>query len=132
MPVLPVLGAVAGALARAGILRGTAGRLLGGGARKVLTGPIASSIPVAIGSGARGKILRAGGAVAAATGASMIGTGLAGKFFGGERKRYRRMNTGNVKALNRAIRRVEGFQKLVKRSFSCTDLKPRKRSRSCR
>lgn len=39
-------------------------------------------------------------------------------FFGEERKKYRRMNPLNPKALRRALRRAEGFEKFAKRTVN--------------
>ena len=76
-------------------------------------GAIAKQVP-------KGSARRA----AAAGAAGAIGGGL---LFGGgarrepgERGGYRRMDVGNVKALRRSIRRVEGFSKLARKTISFT------------
>lgn len=44
----------------------------------------------------------------------------------GERKKYRRMNPLNPKALRRALRRAEGFEKFAKRTVNALHTGPRK------
>jgi len=94
-----------------------------------------------VGGGLIGKVLKSKGArVAAGVGvgvaASAIGTriGSPGGLFGGGEggRRSKRMNPANVKALRRAVRRMEGFQKLAK-STGCLP-KPARRSvcRTCK
>jgi hypothetical protein len=67
-----------------------------------------------------GKFLPAiaGGIASGAAGAG-IGALIAGRGGGGARS-YRRMNVGNVRALRRSMRRVEGFAKLARQTISFT------------
>lgn len=123
----------ASALASKGIIRGTAGKLLGGAAKKALPRVLpGAGVLGGIGGGitgiGRGSILRKGAGVIAAGAGFEAGSRAAGALFGGQRKKRRRMNVANGKALNRALRRVEGFQKLVKRSFIVSDIRPRKKT----
>jgi hypothetical protein len=50
----------------------------------------------------------------------------------GEPRKYRRMNVGNGRALRRAVRRVEMFERMARRVFTVTQgtLKLRKSRRS--
>lgn len=74
-------------------------------------------------------IKRAGRAVAIGAGVGIAADKLLG---GGQKRRYRRMQVTNMRALDRALRRLDGFQKRVKKAFSISgDMKPRKR-RGCR
>lgn len=53
--------------------------------------------------------------------------------YAGERKKIRHMNMCNQRALNRAIRRISGFQHLVKRSGVCAvPHRPKKTRRACK
>lgn len=108
-----------------------AGRIAarGGG----LTGPPAR-LPGGFGAPGGGtRIKRAAGTVAGgvAIGAAADKAGdMLG--FGRPKRRYRRMQVTNMRALDRALRRLDGFQKRVKKAFSISgDMKPRKR-RGCR
>jgi len=108
-----------------------AAKFLGGtlvkGASKLLRGGAgAAGKLIARGAGAIAKQVPKGSArrAAAAGAAGAIGGGL---LFGGgarrepgERGGYRRMDVGNVKALRRSIRRVEGFSKLARKTISFT------------
>lgn len=56
------------------------------------------------------------------------------QYFTGERKKYRRQNVGNMKALRRAIRRIQGAEKLFRQVLSVqgkghAGIKPKKRKR---
>ena len=132
MPIGAVLGGLirgGTALARAGVIRGTAGKILGGGAKqlpRVLPG--AGAIGTGIAGSSIGKILRSGAGVVAAGAGFELGSKL---ISGRSRKKYRRMNPTNFRALSRALKRVERFEKVVKKAFIVRDFKPRKRS-SCR
>jgi hypothetical protein len=73
--------------------------------------------------GKKGALI-AGGAL----GAGALAGGMAGMMHGG--KHYRRTNVGNVKALRRAMRRVQGFAKLANSTMTFTRhhrIKKRKR-----
>jgi len=57
---------------------------------------------------------------------------VAKQVFTGERKKYRRQNVGNMKALKRAIRRIQGAEKLFRQVLSVqgkshTGIKPKRR-----
>lgn len=93
------LGRIAGRIGGSAVGK-AAGRVLGG----------------VVGGGAMGGIPGAviGGVASAGAGA------LIGRAFGGggsSGRRYRRINVANVKALNRAVRRVQGFSKLAKETI---------------
>lgn len=143
----PLLGAAAGALARAGVIRGTAGRILGGGAAKAVP-----SLPPPVIQGVAGRVLPGAGAVVAAGrggrlakgAAAAVATGAAievgGRLFrpdGTPYKKSRRMNPANGRALKRAIRRVRSFEKMARKVMTFTTGRscPRgklKRGKSCR
>lgn len=101
----PFIGALIGAaapLVKRGVgkilSKATGGKLIGAGGGKAILTKAAK--------GAAGF----GGAVAAtkfASGLPSFGFG------GGGRKRYKRMNAGNAKALRRAFRRIDAFSKLA-------------------
>lgn len=57
-----------------------------------------------------------------------------GAFFGfGGRKKYRRMNYLNQRALKKSIKRVQGFEKIVREAFTISKGSMQlKRGRSCR
>jgi len=82
-----------------------------------------------------GKIGRAVGKNKGLIGAGALGLGAGalagGMMAGGERRRYRRMNPGNVKALKRSMRRVQSFAKLARSTMTFTThhklKKPRRR-----
>ena len=105
--ILSKVGGIIGAGARA------AGKVEGAVAGRV-AGPIVS-LPGVI--GAIGKAVGTGAAIGA--GGLMVDKLLGGRGGGGGR-RYKRMNVGNVKALRRSMRRVEGFAKLAKSTISFT------------
>lgn len=88
-------------------------------------GKIAGRVGGAIGRKAgiikKGGAIAAGGAIFEAGGAGA--RRVAGGGGGGERKRYRRMNVTNVKALRRAIRRSKGFAKLARSVLTFTSPK---------
>lgn len=118
----PIARAIGSKLARRGA---TTGIVAGGGAAAT--------------AGAGRRIL-AGGAKAIAGGAAFeVGSRAIGGRFAGERKQYRRMNVGNIKALNRATRRLKGFvdmsDKVIKQIARTMPAKTRRtvhsRSRSC-
>lgn len=113
----PGLGSLLGRLA------GGAGRILG----RVASSPVGRAAGALItGGGALGALggLAAGAAIPAAV-------GLAQRAFGGHGgRKYRRMDVGNVKALRRSMRRVEGFAKLAKSTIAFThQTRMRKRGR---
>lgn len=100
-----------------------------------LSGPISGvgSTIAASGGGFVNKAGRVAGAVAGTIGVG-VGVEAVSNFMNGrsQKRRYRRMQVTNMKALDRALRRVDGFQKRVKKAFIVSgDLKPRKRGR-CR
>jgi hypothetical protein len=142
-----ILGTFGSVLAKAGIIRGTAGKLLGGGGKaatpaagRAISGPI-SNLPVFNPGSA---IVRAGvgTAVAIPAGRAVAGVGrkygkkilgmiaagvlfesggkLFNAFTGEEYKSPRRMNYANGKALSRAIRRFDGAAKQYAKVLKAT------------
>lgn len=65
--------------------------------------------------GGKGAAIAAGGLAAGALG-GMVGD----RMMSGGGRSYRRTNVGNVKALRRAMRRVQGFAKLANSTMSFT------------
>lgn len=63
---------------------------------------------------------------------SLLPGGKPGITFGGERKRYRRMNPLNPKALRRALRRAEKFEKFARRTVNALRAGPKKFKSSTR
>lgn len=86
-------------------------------------------------SGAAKKAAAAAGKIAAGGAVFEAGGRVARKVFGDdgpERKRRRSINVGNVRALRRAMSRVQGFAKLAKKTISftkSTKMKSKRRSR---
>jgi len=98
-----VIGAAKGAV---GTVAG--GGLLGG------AGAIGSKILKRVGrKNAKRAVI--GGAV---LGAGAVGAGLLGGGGEGERRRYRRINPGNTRAMRRAIRRIEAGARIYSKFFS--------------
>jgi len=100
---IPGVGLIATvAQAGVGIAKGV---LKKGGA---VAGPVATGITIAGGLGTIGA------GIGAVKGAQFVG-GMVGRAFGGGgRRRYRRMNVTNPRALARGIRRLKGFEKMVR------------------
>lgn len=129
--VLPGVGGIAGKVL------GAAGGLISKG-RKVVpmvsparTVPIAAAATIpAILRGVGAGVVKAGksipGQIAIGTG---VGLGIERLVRGGGRKRYRRMNPTNPKALKRAIRRVERFGDVAR---ACGYSRPPKAVRGCK
>lgn len=119
--------------------------LVGGAAKKALGRATRWATRQALGSGARRAVATT--AAGAVTGVAAAGLGRVvnrfgggggqgggnfgpdlnpfgpdqrtGAFFGfGGRKKYRRMNYLNQRALKKSIRRVQGFEKIVRQAFS--------------
>lgn len=99
---------------------------LGGTVGKTVAGVVPGGAVVAAGLGGLGKlgkrvdrkvlkgaIIGAGAGTAALGGAEMMGG-----MFGRPRKRYRRMNPGNTRALGRAMRRIEAGARIFKRYYT--------------
>lgn len=102
------------------------GGLIGGAAKKVGRF-IGSKVGGAVGraGAAVGPVLRdaAPGIVGGAAGYTIgripqLAPSSEMPFFGGEKKKYRRMNPLNPRALKRALRRAEGFEKFAKRTVN--------------
>jgi hypothetical protein len=103
-----------------------------GGALKLATGGFAKKALGAVGSlfrrGVRpggvvpvaGSILKKGAGLAAGGAAFELGARAVRGGGGGGGRTYKRMNVGNVKALRRSMRRVQGFAKLAKQTISFT------------
>lgn len=123
----PFLGAIAGLAGRAAgrlvgrasswVARGVAGR-----AGKAATAVIREAAPSTV-AGAAGYAL---GQRAAAQGTGMMRIPQLDDMPGGGRKRYRRMNPLNPKALRRALRRAEGFEKFARKTVSGLRYGPKK------
>lgn len=123
MSLFGAIGGVLGGLAKSGVVRGTLGKIFGGGARK------AKQLPLP-GMGAKGglpairglkpkqlkRLQRLGGAAAAGIGGGLL-IDAAGNLIAGDdaRPKRRRMNYCNDKALRRALRRIEGYDRQRKR-----------------
>lgn len=61
-----------------------------------------------------------------------VRTGVGGSTLGGyPRRRYRRMNVGNTRALRRSMRRVQGFAKLAKATIQFTKTTRMKKGARC-
>lgn len=136
MPI-GLLTGLAGRLAGSGIIRGTAGKILRGGARKVTSpgtaivkrAPNLPTLP-RIPSGIGGGIATAAGGRKGISrkAAELIAAGLAfeagGKIFsavtGKEIKPTRRMNPGNTKALRRSVRRIKSAAKMYGKVLSAS------------
>lgn len=109
-------------------LFGSIGKLVGKGL-KTVGGVAAKAVPggslvaggVAVGSKLLKRVDRKvikGAAVAAGAGVAGAGiAGLMGSRGSGERKRYRRINPGNTRALRRAVRRIEQGAKMYSKVF---------------
>lgn len=157
--LIPLLGGlIAGAARRLlpGALRKAgqvAGGLLGSGARRSVKTAVLTGTSAAVTGAAAGKITRVlGAAGAAAAGGAVMNQVLPGGAVtvGGVnlnpwantgRKKYRRINPTNPKALKRAMRRLEGFGEFAKamgysRPPKCIGgfkgLPKRKRATKCR
>lgn len=118
----PFIGGLVGAVATAGrTLLPKLAPIVGLGKKAA---PALGAIPTI----AKSPIVRTAGKVAG-TAATAVTLGMAGReIFGGEdapRKR-RRMNVTNVRALRRALRRAEGFEKIAQRTVSALHRGPRK------
>jgi len=92
-------------------------------------GAVGRTVGRAVGKFPGGKkgALLAGGALGAG---ALLGAG-GEAMMGGGRRKYRRMNVGNTKALKRSMRRVQGFAKLARSTMTFTThhklKKPRRR-----
>lgn len=112
----PFIGAAIGAVAK-GLAGGAIGRAVGragswigrqvGGAGKAVGPVLRDAAPAVVGGGVGMMIPRFGPMV------ERMGPGM----FGGK-KQYRRMNPLNPKALRRALRRAEGFEKFAQRTIN--------------
>jgi hypothetical protein len=110
-------------------------------AKKVLgkkAGQVAGKVVGAVGGVIAGKSgaakKAAGAAAAAAAGGAVFEAGgrVVRGIGGGDRPRRRRVNVGNVRALRRAMSRVQGFAKLAKATISftkATKMKGKKKAR---
>ncbi len=126
MPFPIALAGLAGRLAGAGIIRGSLGKLLRKGGSTGLSGPIAPvlrTIPQTMPRlpSTLGGVVRKGGKIAMGGAAWEVGSRVAQRFGGDdEPRRYRRMNTCNMKALKRAVRRINGAAKAYGKVLSAT------------
>lgn len=159
-----MIGALAGrlgsTLARKGVIRGTAGRLLGGrggGAPPGTFGAVAglpafrpgvgmvvrgAGAAVAVGAAGRGVARRYGKKILGMIAAGVLfesGGKLFNAFTGEEYKSPRRMNYANGKALSRAIRRFDGAAKQYAKVLKATKgtkkcgytITPKRKGRKC-
>lgn len=120
----PFLGALIGSVARSVGLGSVAskaakwvgGKLLGTTAKQAATGALTAAGAVATGVTLAGAIPKINvGTVSVDPGSLLPG----GKpFVTWGRKKYRRLNPLNPKALKRALRRAEGFEKFAKRTVN--------------
>jgi hypothetical protein len=111
----PFLGAIAlGAKAIGGKLVAKAGRWVG---RQTVGGLIGKGAATAATGVVIGKATKAGG-VTISPSDIMPGGEPFIEFGRGGRRKYRKMNPLNPKALRRALRRAEGFEKFAKRTMS--------------
>jgi hypothetical protein len=118
------IGAIAGMLARGGLIRGAAGKILRGRGTAIVRRPpnLPAGIPTlprlpgGVGGGAvNGRLRRIGKGAAGAAGAAVVfdATGRAINAITGEpMRRSRRINPGNTKALKRSVRRINSAAKM--------------------
>lgn len=131
MPLLGLLaGGVAKKLAGKALRWATRGRLIGQGGGRAIAGRAVGALGAAA---TASEVVRAvrGRQVNAFSGGGGKVTARATMDDDGKR-RYRRMNVGNGRALRRAVRRVEMFERMARRVFTVTDgtLRLRKRRKS--
>lgn len=121
-----------------GLGKGIIGKVTGlGGGGGVSKGALQDAMRAALAKGGQVAGKFPGGKKGAAlAGGALAAGGLAGAaaehFMGGGRRRYRRMDVGNTRALRRAMRRVQGFAHLAHQTISftkTTHLKKRGRKR---
>lgn len=108
--ILPAAGRIAGRALRAA----TKGKLIGSGGGRELA-RTAGRIGLG-GLGAAGTVVATRDVVRAARGPSISATATIGE--DGEPKKYRRMNPTNARALRRAMRRLEGAEKIFRKVFA--------------
>ena len=112
-----------------GVIGGPVGAIIAGGAGAIATrqpaGPPAAPPPGSIG----GAVSFPGGTTVSVAGVARLPGGVAGacpsgyhmaKDGSGRWVRNRRMNVANPRALRKAMRRVQGFEKLAKRTITFT------------
>lgn len=113
MSLFSVIGKIAAPLAKAGVIRGTVGKILGGQKSPIIQPIAKKGLPAVRRTlpGIGGKVLRGAGGVAAGAvgGAALQRLGQPAK------KKRRRMNPCNDKALRRALRRIEAYDRQRKR-----------------
>lgn len=105
LPLVKAIPGVGTVATIAGIAGSIGGKVLKMGGK--VAGPAATGITIAGGLGTLGA-----GALAV-KGVQTVG-GMVGGMFGGRKRRYRRMNVTNPRALSRSIRRLKGFEKMVR------------------
>ena len=115
MSLFGAIGGIVGGLAKRGVIRGTVGKIFGGARPRQMTLPVGRA-------GLPAVIRRQGPMVARKVGRAIPGiaggvaAGLALDQFGQpKKKRRRRINPCNDKALKRAIRRVEMYDRQRKK-----------------
>lgn len=97
----------------------------GGGAAAKIAKGVGGKLFGVLRGASKSKAARVAAGIGGIAAGTYIGEKLAGASFGGGRVGGKRMNPANVKALRRAIRRMEGFQKLAK-STGCLPKAPRR------
>jgi hypothetical protein len=141
---MPIPGlAILGGLARGGILRGTLGKILrggSGGVKMLPGGGTRMNLPATLPTFPRqaGRLIKSGGKLAAGGAAWEAGSRIVRGFGDEDMPRRRRMNHCNIKALKRAVRRVEGGAKMYAKVLQATKgtrskgytIKPRIKKRS--
>lgn len=125
----PLLAVGRAALPAIGRVASAVGRAVGIGRAGAAAGTVAGSAIPTIARQA-GRVLPRAGRVAATIGTGVATVGIADRIFGddddGQPRRRRRMNVANVKALRRALRRAEGFEKIARRTVSALHRGPKK------
>lgn len=137
MSLFSVIGKVIGAGAKAGLIRGTVGKIFGGGR------PVQQSLPIprATSTAVLGRVASKGLPAIRRTIPGVVGGLAAGAALDRltgqpERKKRRRINPCNDKALRRALRRIEMYDKQRKRvdqalRKACPPSRRRAPSRKC-
>lgn len=107
----PVLGGIYGGPLGTAAGAAFASSLTGGrGSAPTITLPGAGMVPMQSSLVVPPSVIKRGAEVAVGAGAGVLGSML----FDDRKKKYRRMNYGNMKAARRAIRRIKGTRKMLK------------------
>ena len=126
---MSLFGAIAGigrVLAGRGVIRGTLGKILGGAKKPkqlplpgvstppIISRPLTTTLPAVVRRGLPAARRAIGGVAAGAVGAAIVGQAIDPRT-GLPKKKRRRMNPCNDKALRRALRRIEMWDRQRKR-----------------